>query len=312
MTTNKPRAKTTPGPKHLDIRQHGADDKNDRQLAQPFQLLVEAEDSTRHVSRGGARIRRLFLGAGRRFRDIGRWRHVTLLTLDAPHGKPCGEYGEEAVGVQEQRDPVRERDEAEREELVQSNRLAMDAAQVEHEFPDPCAAECTNAESRDHGPREVDRQPAPAERPELVRTHEPEPQHDERERRPVVQACFCRQTEADGFGIVFVLDLHIRRKHRIGRREQRAEQHGGPEGQPERQPRTRRSLPSVSAIATVASRIATRQRRSEAGSRSFRPAVNSEMMTAISVSRSSADVSSSASTWRRPTPHGPSNAPAAR
>ena len=70
--------------------------------------------------------------------------------------------------------------------------------------------------------------------------------------------------------------------------------------------------PMVSTIATVASRIAARQRRSDAGSRSFNPAVKSEMITAISVSRSSQDASSIASTRRSPTPHGPSTAPAVR
>ena len=90
-----------------------------------------------------------------------------MLTLDAAHGKPCGEYGKEAVAVHEQRDSVGQRDQSQREELVQSDRLTMNAAQVEDELADPCAAERANAKAGDHGPGDVNRQPPPAVRPEL-------------------------------------------------------------------------------------------------------------------------------------------------
>ena len=39
-------------------------------------------------------------------RDIRRWCHVTMLALNAPYGKPRRKYGQKAVGIQEQRDPV--------------------------------------------------------------------------------------------------------------------------------------------------------------------------------------------------------------
>ena len=79
--------------------------------------------------------------------------------------------------------------------------------------------------------------------PKLVCAHEAEPQHDERERGAVVQAGFSGQAEPDRFGIMLVLDLHVRRKDRIGRREQRAEQHRRAQGQTERRPpRARRPL----------------------------------------------------------------------
>jgi hypothetical protein len=60
-----------------------------------------------------------------------------------------------------------------------------------------------------------------------------------------------------------------------------------------------------STIASVASRTGARHRRSNAGNRSFKPKVNSEMMTAISVNRSTIEASSTASTRRRPAPQGP-------
>ena len=137
----------------------------------------------------------------------------------------------------------------------------------------------------------------------LVCPHETEPEHDERERGAVIQSRFSSQTEADRFGIVLVLDLHVRRKDGIGRREQRAQQHGRPSGSPRATTANAAIPPMVSSIATVASRIAARQRRSDAGNRSFKPAVNSEMMTAISVSRSRAEASSTAphAEDRRPT-----------
>ena len=100
-------------------------------------------------------------------------------------------------------------------------------------MPDPCATERTDAKSREHRPREINRQPVPAVRPKLACTHEPEPEHDERERRAVIQTRFSSQTEADRFGIVLVLDLHVRCKDGIGRREQRAQQHGRAPGQTE-------------------------------------------------------------------------------
>ena len=87
-----------------------------------------------------------------------------MLTLDAPHRQPCGKYRQKAIGIQEQCNPVRQRDEPQREEFIQSHRLAMDAAQVEHELADPCATERTDAKSREHRPREINGQPAPAVR----------------------------------------------------------------------------------------------------------------------------------------------------
>ena len=61
----------------------------------------------------------------------------------------------------------------------------------------------------------------------------------ERERDPVIQAGFSGQTEPNGFGIVLVLNLHIRRKNRIGGRQQRAQQHGCTQRQTKRRNRER-------------------------------------------------------------------------
>ena len=144
-----------PGPSRLDIRQHGADDENDRQFTQALQLLVETEDRTRHVGRGGIRIRRLFFGAGPGMLDIRGWRDLTVLTLDTSHRQPCGEHREKAIGVNEQRDAIRKRDEPESEELVESNRLAVDAPQIEDELPDTGPAEGPDAEARGYSPHEV-------------------------------------------------------------------------------------------------------------------------------------------------------------
>jgi len=79
---------------------------------------------------------RLFFGAGSSMFDIRMWRDLGVLTLDASHRQPCGEHGEEAIGVKQQRDPIRERDESKSKELVESNRLAVDAPQMDHELPD--------------------------------------------------------------------------------------------------------------------------------------------------------------------------------
>ena len=70
--------------------------------------------------------------------------------------------------------------------------------------------------------------------------------------------------------------------------------------------------PTVSAIAAVASNDAGRHRLSVRGSRSFRPAVNSETITAISVNRSRTVASSMRSSRSRPSPRGPSATPTAR
>ena len=145
-----------------------------------------------------------------------------------------------------------------------------------------------------------------------MRTHQPEPQHDEGERGAVIQSGFSSQTEADRFGIVLVRDLHVRRKDGIGRREQRAKQHGRTQRQTESGHRERGDTSDGEHHRDR--RQQNRRTPAAIGSRQpqLQPAVNSEMMTAISVSRSRIEASSTASTCRRPTPHGPSSAPAVR
>ena len=69
---------------------------------------------------------------------------------------------------------------------------------------------------------------------------------------------------------------------------------------------------TVTSMDTVASCTGMRQRRSLSGSSSFMPAVNSEISTAISVSRSSSITFLSASSLTSPQPHGPIAMPTPR
>ena len=80
--------------------------------------------------------------------DFRTWRDLTVLTLDTSHRQPCGEHGEKAIGVKQQCDPIRKRDESKSKELVEFNRLAVDAPQIDDELPDAGPAEGPDAEAR--------------------------------------------------------------------------------------------------------------------------------------------------------------------
>ena len=68
----------------------------------------------------------------------------------------------------------------------------------------------------------------------------------------------------------------------------------------------------MSAIETKARRSVSRQRPSRSGSLSLRPAVNSEMMTATSATRSTRRDSSRGSSLRMPMAAGPKATPTAK
>jgi hypothetical protein len=106
--------------------------------------------------------------------------------------------------MHEQRDAVRKGDEPEGEELVQSNRLAVNAPQIDDELPDTGPAESSHAKARGYRPQKVHGEPAPAVRAKLVSPHQPETQHHEREGSTVVQSGLSGETEANRFGVVLV------------------------------------------------------------------------------------------------------------
>ena len=87
-----------------------ADEHDDRHLADPLELLVEAEHRLRHVGRRRARVRsrpRRLAGSPPRPRasraPSGAGGRSAIRALDAPQREPGREHGQEAVAVHEQR-----------------------------------------------------------------------------------------------------------------------------------------------------------------------------------------------------------------
>ena len=101
---------------------------------------LKSRISLHQVGAGIARVRRDRLGrvavsciavAGGSVRSRGRVTVLGPLQRDAG-----GQHREEAVGVAQQRDAVRERDQAERQEFVEADRQAVHGAQVQHQPAD--------------------------------------------------------------------------------------------------------------------------------------------------------------------------------
>ena len=111
-----------------------------------------------------------------------------------------------------------------------------------------------------------------------------------------------------------VAHLHVGGQHRVGRRQDRAEQDRRPQRQAEPDDADQRdAAPTVSTIDTEASRSGQPPAAvAQAATRSFSPAVNSETMTATSVTRSSSGACATGSSRSSPRPSGPSPTPTTR
>ena len=101
--------------------------EDDPALGEAFRADIMATVDRDRIGRAAVRARHgtLHLPGG------GRPRRLRLLQL--PQGHAGGEDGEEAVGVQQQRAAVGQPDQAEGQEVVQTHRLLVLAAQVQHQ-----------------------------------------------------------------------------------------------------------------------------------------------------------------------------------
>src|SRR5215203_4591447 len=96
------------------------------------------------------------------------------------------------------------------------------------------AEDGADGKAGDSCPDEIDREPAPPERAELVMSEQAEAEHDEREGGAVVETGFAGETEAKSVPVFGIGHLHVRGEHRIGGGEDRAEEDRGAEREVER------------------------------------------------------------------------------
>ena len=228
----------------FDAREQRADGQHDEDLGEAFELRIEALHRQHHHDRRvvgrGRRVRPLRVRAGvERIDgqclglDLGRCGGALLgrLVVDPAQRQAGREDREKTVAVAGECDAVSQRDEAERDELVGTERLAMVGAQIDDRAAHAEAEQPADRQPTADGPQHVDRPPAPAPIAQVVQRQQAQAEHDERERRAVVQAALAGQAEAQAVAVAGFVDLHLRGQHRVGRREDGAEQHGRAERQ---------------------------------------------------------------------------------
>ena len=89
--------------------------------------------------------------------------------------------------MQQQRRPVGQGDQPQGEEVVEANRFLVLAPQKEDDAAGCGAEQRSDEEPAGNGPENVDGEPAPAALPGLVQPEQTETEHDEGERRSVVE-----------------------------------------------------------------------------------------------------------------------------
>jgi hypothetical protein len=103
------------------------------------------------------------------------------------------------------------------------------SAEVHDEHADRRPRDRADGEPRDDRPHEVDGNPSPPEVAEFAESEQTEPEHDKGEGHAVVQPGLAGEREAHAVAIERVADLHVRREHRIRRRQNGPEQNGSAE-----------------------------------------------------------------------------------
>jgi hypothetical protein len=123
-------------------------------------------------------------------KDVARRVLTADLAFDAAEREAGRENGQKPVSMDQQRKPVRERDETQRHELFQTHGLLVIAPQIDHEPPDTGSEQRAHAEAHAHRPKQIHARPAHAQVTERVQREQAQPQHDEGKRGAVVQTGF--------------------------------------------------------------------------------------------------------------------------
>jgi hypothetical protein len=149
-----------------------------------------------------------------------------LSSLDALQGQTGGKHCQKSQSVGKLRDAVGQGDETESQELIQPDGFLVMGAQIEHQFADHRAKQSANAETARQPPEDIDGEPSPAGDSEIVQTKQTETEKDEREGGAVVQPALAGQAEAQQVTVSGLVDLDVRRQHRVGRRQNAPDQDG--------------------------------------------------------------------------------------
>jgi hypothetical protein len=209
-------------------------DHDQRHLADPLQLLVEAQQRRRQVGRRGLGVGRQVVGGGNRLPLLDRVEfRPSVEPLDPAQGEAGGEDGQEAVAVEQQRQAVGEGDQPEDEELVQPDRFPVVAPEADGQAADEGAQHGADGQPGNGRPQQVDADQRSPDGPEVVEAEQAEAEHDEGEGGAVVHPGLAGQPEADGVAVARPLDLDVGGEHRVGRGEDGAEQDGRPQRQPQ-------------------------------------------------------------------------------